>query len=78
MYFASWEKEFFEFTKLGYKGLEEVRVIYLDYWSYFKFLSGLKDLDYLTIQSLWYYDEMEFNKIVLLKDDLGTRRMKII
>lgn len=70
--------EFYEFTKLGYKGLEEVWDIDPNYWSYFKVFSSLKDLGYPAVESLWYYDEMDFNKIILMKADFGTMRMKTI
>lgn len=30
------------------------------------------------MESLLYYDEMDINKVVLLKYDLGTKRMKTI
>ncbi|KAI5443205.1 hypothetical protein KIW84_012026 [Lathyrus oleraceus] len=70
--------EFVEFTKLGYKGLEETWDVDPNILSYFEVLSGLKDLGYPSINSLWYCDQMEFNSMVLLKDDNGTRRIKII
>ncbi|CAK8578760.1 unnamed protein product [Lathyrus sativus] len=70
--------QFAEFTNLGYNGLEETWDVESDFWSYFKVLGGLKDLGYPTIESLWYYDQMECNSIVELKDDNETRRMHTI
>ncbi|KAI5443199.1 hypothetical protein KIW84_012021 [Lathyrus oleraceus] len=61
--------EFLEFKKLGYKGLEETRDVDPDFWSYFEVLSGLKDSGYPNVDTLWYYDQVEFNSMVLLKDD---------
>lgn len=69
---------FVEFNILGYNGLEEVWQVDPDFWSYFEVLDELKDLGYLKLESLWYYDAMDDNELVLLKDDAGTDRMKII
>lgn len=41
-------------------------------------LSGLKELGYPTVESLWYHGTVEINEIVPLKDDMGPNRMKII
>lgn len=30
------------------------------------------------MESLWYYDAMDINELVLLKDDAGINRMKVI
>jgi hypothetical protein len=60
---------FVEFKILGYKGLEEVWKVDHDFWSYFEVLSGLKNLGYPKVESLWYYDAMDINELVLLKDD---------
>ncbi|KAI5446902.1 hypothetical protein KIW84_014665 [Lathyrus oleraceus] len=69
---------FVKFNKLGYKGLEEVLEVDPDFWGYFEILIGLKDLGYPCMESLWYYDAMDINQLVLLKDDAGINRMKII
>lgn len=41
-----------------------------------KCLVVLKDLVDLTVESLWYYDAMDINEMTLLKDGLGTNKMK--
>lgn len=46
--------EFAEFTKLGYKGLEEIWDVDPDFWSYFEVLNRLKDLGYPSVDSIWY------------------------
>lgn len=69
---------FAEFKKLGYNGLEEVWQVDPDFWSYLEVLGELKDLGYSKVESLWYYDVMDDNELVLLKDDAGKNRMKII
>lgn len=69
---------FVEFNKLGYKGLEEVWQVDPDFWNYFEVMDGLKDLGYLKVEILWYYDAMDINELVLLKDDARTNRMKLI
>ena len=46
--------------------------------SYFDVLGELKDLGYSKVESLWYYDAMDDNELVLLKDDAWTNRMKMI
>lgn len=53
------EGEFLKFKKLGYKELNEVWIVDLDYWSYFEVLGGLRDLRYLDVESLWYCDAMD-------------------
>ncbi|KAI5425701.1 hypothetical protein KIW84_031498 [Lathyrus oleraceus] len=63
------EGMFVEFNILGYDGLEEVWQVDPDFWSYFEVLGGLKDLGYSKVESLWYYDAMDDNELVLLKDD---------
>lgn len=76
--YCAYGDEFYEFTKLGYKGLEEIWEVDPVYWSYFEVLCELTSLGYPTVNSLWGYNQMEFNNIVLSKDDMGTRRMKTI
>lgn len=41
-------------------------------------LSGLKELWYPTVESLWYHDATEINEIVLLKDDMVSKKIKTI
>lgn len=41
-------------------------------------MSGLKNLGYPSVDVLWYYHQMKFNSMVLLKDDNETMRMKTI
>lgn len=60
---------FIEFNRLSYNELEEVCQVDPDFWSYFEVLSGLKDLGYSKVESLWYYDAMDDNELMLLKDD---------
>ncbi|KAI5412440.1 hypothetical protein KIW84_057205 [Lathyrus oleraceus] len=69
---------FVEFNRLGYHGLEKVWQVDPDFWSYFEVLDGLKDLGYSKVESLWYYDAMDDNELVLLRDDAGTSRIKMI
>ncbi|CAI8584689.1 unnamed protein product [Vicia faba] len=72
------EGVFGEFNKLGYKGLEEILDVYPNFWSYLEILGGLKDLGYPKIDSLWYYDAMDDNELVMLQDNAGTNKMKTI
>ncbi|KAI5427491.1 hypothetical protein KIW84_032773 [Lathyrus oleraceus] len=72
------EGEFSEFTKLGYQGLKEVWKCDHDYRSYFEVFSGLKELGYPIVESLWHHDAIEINEIIPLKDDMGENRMKIV
>ncbi|KAI5395619.1 hypothetical protein KIW84_061967 [Lathyrus oleraceus] len=69
---------FVEFNILGYDGLEEVWQVDPDFWSYFEMLGELKDLGYSKVRILWYYDAMEDNELVLLKDDTGINRTEMI
>ncbi|CAK8575379.1 unnamed protein product [Lathyrus sativus] len=69
-------KEFSKFSKLGW--LEEIWNVNPDYLSYFEILDKLKDLGYPIVTSLWYYDEMDVNDIILLENEKGIRRMKTI
>ncbi|KAI5433071.1 hypothetical protein KIW84_020383 [Lathyrus oleraceus] len=71
-------REFANFTKSVYQGLEAIWDVDSDYWSYFEILAMLKDLGYPTVNKLWYYDEMNACDIVLLEDEKGTKRMQII
>ncbi|KAI5417934.1 hypothetical protein KIW84_042531 [Lathyrus oleraceus] len=41
-------------------------------------MGGLKDLGYPKMESLWYYDAMDINELVLLKDYAGTNITKLI
>lgn len=41
-------------------------------------LSDLKDLGYPKMDSMWYYDAIDINEIVLLKDEMEIKRMKTI
>lgn len=75
---GEFSKEFYKLIKWGYKGLKEIWDIVRDYWSYFEILGKLKDLGYPVVASLWYYDEMDVNDIVLLENDKGSRMMKTI
>lgn len=38
-------------------------------------MSDLEDSRYPKVESLWYHDVMNINKLVLLKNDLATKRM---
>ncbi|CAK8532808.1 unnamed protein product [Lathyrus sativus] len=60
---------FDEFNRYGYNGLEEIWQVDPDFWSYFEILGGLKDLGYPKVESLWYYDVMDDNELVMLQDD---------
>ncbi|CAK8568500.1 unnamed protein product [Lathyrus sativus] len=75
---GEFSREFANFTKSGYQGLNTIIDFDLDYWGYFEILGMLKDLGYPTIDRLWYYDEMNACDIVLLEDDNGTKRMHTI
>lgn len=77
-HFGEFSKEFVNFTKSSYEGLETIWDVDLDFQSYFKILDKLKELGYPIIDKLWYYDEMNVNDIVLLKDDKGTNMIKTI
>ncbi|KAI5421899.1 hypothetical protein KIW84_045375 [Lathyrus oleraceus] len=44
----------------------------------FEVLSGLKQLGYPTVESLWYHDTTEINEIVPLKEDIRAKGMKTI
>ncbi|KAI5389584.1 hypothetical protein KIW84_075030 [Lathyrus oleraceus] len=70
--------EFANFTESRYQGLETIWNVDPDYWSYFEILGMLKDLGYLIVDKLWYYDEMNACDIVLLEDNKGTKRMQTI
>ncbi|KAI5447300.1 hypothetical protein KIW84_014959 [Lathyrus oleraceus] len=76
----------YKLTKIGSAALidpflyksNEVLQVDPDFWSYFEVLGGLKNLGYSKVESLWYYDVMDDNELILLKYDDGTKRMKII
>ncbi|CAK8538837.1 unnamed protein product [Lathyrus sativus] len=69
---------FGEYNKYGYNGLEEIWHVDPDFWSYFEILGGLKNLGYLKVESLWYYDAIDDNELVMLQGDAGENRMKTI
>lgn len=50
----------------------------MDYGSYIEVLGSLKDLRYPFVDSLWLYDAMDIIEMPLLKNDLGTTKMKNI
>ncbi|CAK8533064.1 unnamed protein product [Lathyrus sativus] len=75
---GEFSKEFSNFTKSGYVGLEEIWDVDPDYWSYFEILDKLRELGYHTIDRIWYYDDMISNDIVQLENDKGTDRMRTI
>ncbi|CAK8543317.1 unnamed protein product [Lathyrus sativus] len=72
------EGGFGEFNRHSYNGLKEIWQVGPDYWSYFEILRGLKDLGYPKVESLWYYDAMDDNELVILQDDARTNRVKTI
>lgn len=45
-------REFANITKSGYKGLETIWDVDLDYWSYFEILGNSKGLSYPTVDEL--------------------------
>lgn len=63
---------------LGYYGCESTWICHSDVWSYLGVLSGLKDMGYNDLESLWFYDPLEVNELIRLNSDIGTKRMKWI
>jgi len=63
---------------LGYYGCESTWICHHDVWSYLGVLSGLKDMGYNDLESLWFYDPEEVNEVIRLNSDIGTKRMKLI
>ena len=51
-HFGEFSKEFVNFTKSGYQGLQTIWGADPNYWSYFEILGMLKDLGYPTIDKL--------------------------
>jgi len=69
---------FRRFHHLDYDGLQDSWYFDADRWSYFEVLGGLKEMGYIGLDSLWYYDPKAVNMLVKLRDDIGTKRMKNI
>lgn len=69
---------FAEPNHLGYRGLESTWICHPDGWSYFEVLRGLKDMGYINLESLWYYDPQNINELIRLNNDVGTKRMMYI
>ena len=69
---------FSEPNHLGYHGLEDTWICDPDVWSFFRVLGGLKEMGYHDLESLWFYDSVDVNELIRLRDGVGTKRMKYI
>jgi hypothetical protein len=66
------------FSDPEYVGPEEVLDCEPDFFSYFALLATLKNLGYVRLNSLWYFDPVLEDGMVRLNNDIGCRRMQNI
>ncbi|GAU44905.1 hypothetical protein TSUD_400570 [Trifolium subterraneum] len=70
---------FEEFDHNGYVGAEDSWFVDEDYFSYFEFVGEIKEqLNYPSIDTMWFYDPQDLDELVLLEDDMGANRMRNI
>jgi len=70
--------DFSDFTHSSYHGMEDTWICDPDVWSYFEVLGDLKEMGYINLESLWYYDPLHVDEIIRLRYHVGENRMKSI